>query len=113
MHAGPHVPGTSYLESLQSYTMHQTDPDWVPTLKIKRARKSDVVQGDIYERAFSTRLSPALKLSSLAQNAFVSRTESVRLQHIRHVRLLFASWYRNPQKGTETGEKSLCTASFS
>ena len=101
---GPHVPRTSYQESLQGFTIHETDPDWVPTLNGAIG---------LYERAFSKRSSPALKRSQLAQNAFVSRTESVRFQHVRRVRLLFGSWYINPPKRTETREKVSVKLHFS
>ena len=44
-----------------------------------------------FERKLSTRLSPLLKHSSLAQNMFVPHAKQVCLQHNKHVRLLFGS----------------------
>ena len=51
-----------------------------------------------FERAFSLCSSPALKHSSLEQNAFVPRTKSVHLLHNKHVRLLLGRLFRKPPK---------------
>ena len=58
-----------------------------------------------FERAFSTHLSPALKRSSLALNAFFPRAKTVCLQRNKRVRLLFGRWFRKPRKITETNGK--------
>ena len=55
-----------------------------------------------FERVFSMHLSPASKCLSPAQNAFVSSTNSVRLQHNKHVGL----------DRIETRGKRFCRTSF-
>ena len=52
-----------------------------------------------------------LKPSSHVQNAFVPQAKSVRLQHNKHILLLFGSWLKNPKR-TDTREKSFCKTSF-
>ena len=66
------------------------------------------------EHTFSTLSSPALKCSSLAQNALIApaRSESVRLQHDQRVRLLFGRWFRKPWNETENRGKCSCKTSF-
>ena len=57
-----------------------------------------------FECAFSTRSSPALMCSSVAQNAFVPRAKAVRLQHNKRVRLLFGRWFKTPRERKKLGK---------
>ena len=62
-------------------------------------------RGAEVEHAFSIPSSPALTCSSLPQNMFVSHAKSVRLQHNKHVHLIFGRWFRNSHKRTKARGK--------